>query len=83
MSRPTAEVKWCFNGKEVKQSTNITIAEDEFIRRLTVHSPTPEDSGKYTCYATDDKIDFQVKVLGMNVLPKIVLVLEQFFKILM
>uniref|UniRef100_A0A3P9LQ31 Obscurin-like protein 1 n=1 Tax=Oryzias latipes TaxID=8090 RepID=A0A3P9LQ31_ORYLA len=68
VSRPTAEVKWWLDGKEVKQSSNVTITEDEFIRRLTIHSPTPEDSGKYTCYTTDDKIDFQVKVLEPPVL---------------
>lgn len=64
MSRPNAEVKWWLNGREVEESSNITITQDGLIRRLTIHSPTPEDSGKYTCDAVDDKIDFQVKVSG-------------------
>ncbi|KAM9334348.1 obscurin-like protein 1a [Symphorus nematophorus] len=62
VSRPNAEVKWWLNGKEIEESSNVTITEDGFIHRLTIHSPTPEDSGKYTCDAVDDKIDFQVKV---------------------
>uniref|UniRef100_A0A672GXQ1 Obscurin like cytoskeletal adaptor 1a n=1 Tax=Salarias fasciatus TaxID=181472 RepID=A0A672GXQ1_SALFA len=64
VSRPTAEVKWCLNDTELEQSSNITITEDGLIRRLTIHSPTPEDSGKYTCDAFDDQIDFVVKVSG-------------------
>ncbi|XP_076011355.1 obscurin-like protein 1a [Genypterus blacodes] len=62
VSRPSAEVKWWMNGKEMQESANITITEDGLIRRLTIHSPTPGDSGKYTCDAVDDKIDFQVKI---------------------
>ncbi|KAG7234397.1 hypothetical protein INR49_004814 [Caranx melampygus] len=57
-----AEVKWCLDGKEIEQSGDITIEEEGLIRRLTIHVPTPKDSGKYTCDAVDDKIDFQVKV---------------------
>ncbi|XP_078147331.1 obscurin-like protein 1a [Centroberyx gerrardi] len=62
VSRPTAEVKWWLDGREVEESSNVTITEDGLVRRLTIHSPTPEDSGKYTCDAGDDQIDFQVKV---------------------
>ncbi|KAM8722669.1 obscurin-like protein 1a [Acanthopagrus schlegelii] len=62
VSRPNAEVKWWFNGREIEESSNVTITEDGLTHRLTIHSPTPEDSGKYTCDALDDKIDFQVKV---------------------
>lgn len=64
VSRPNAEVKWWLNGREIEESSNVTITEDGFIHRLTIQSPTPEDSGKYTCDAVDDKIDFQVKVSG-------------------
>lgn len=71
VSRPNAEVKWLINGEEIQQSSNVTITEDGLIRHLTIHSPTPEDSGKYTCDAMDDKIDFQVKVSGeMQQLPR-------------
>ncbi|GLD63419.1 obscurin-like protein 1, partial [Lates japonicus] len=62
VSRPSAEVKWWLNGKEIEENSNVTITEDGLIRRLTIHVPTPQDSGKYTCDAIDDKIDFQVKV---------------------
>uniref|UniRef100_A0A3P8T8P3 Obscurin-like protein 1 n=1 Tax=Amphiprion percula TaxID=161767 RepID=A0A3P8T8P3_AMPPE len=62
VSRPTAEVTWWLNGRKIEQSSNVTITEDGLIRRLTIHAPTPEDSGKYTCDAVDDTIDFQVKV---------------------
>lgn len=66
VSQPTAEVKWLLNGKEIKESSNITITEDKTIRRLTISSPLVEDSGKYTCDAIDDQIDFQVKVSGKS-----------------
>ncbi|XP_034405548.1 obscurin-like protein 1 [Cyclopterus lumpus] len=62
VSRLGAEVVWRLNGKEVEESSDVTITEDGLIHRLTIHCPTPEDSGKYTCDAVDDKIDFQVKV---------------------
>ncbi|XP_041637515.1 obscurin-like protein 1a [Cheilinus undulatus] len=62
VSRLNAEVKWWLNGKEIQESSNIAITVDGLIHRLTIRSPTPEDSGKYTCDALDDKIDFQVKV---------------------
>ncbi|XP_030006218.1 obscurin-like protein 1 [Sphaeramia orbicularis] len=62
VSRPSAEVKWWVNGREIEETSNINITQDGLLRRLTIHSPTPEDSGKYTCDAVDDKIDFQVKV---------------------
>ncbi|XP_028999000.1 obscurin-like protein 1a [Betta splendens] len=62
VSRPSARVKWLLNGSEVEESSNINITEDGLIRCLTIHSSTPVDSGKYTCDAADDKIDFQVKV---------------------
>lgn len=64
VSRSSAEVKWWLNGKKVEESSNVTITEDGLIRRLTIQSPTPADSGKYTCDAVDDSIDFQVKVSG-------------------
>ncbi|XP_018516550.1 obscurin-like protein 1a [Lates calcarifer] len=62
VSRPSAEVRWWLNGKEIEENSNVTITEDGLIRRLTIHVPTPQDSGKYTCDAVDDKIDFQVKI---------------------
>lgn len=64
VSRPNAEVTWWLNGREIKGSSNVTITDDGFFQRLTIQSPTPEDSGKYTCDAVDDKIDFQVNVTG-------------------
>ncbi|XP_053272939.1 obscurin-like protein 1a [Pleuronectes platessa] len=62
VSRPNAEVRWWLDGKEVEESSNITMAEDGLIRRLTIHAPIPQDSGKYTCDAVDDQIDFHIKV---------------------
>lgn len=64
VSRPNAEVKWCLDGEEIELSGNVTITEEGLIRRLIIHVPTPKDSGKYTCDAVDDKIDFQVKISG-------------------
>ncbi|XP_037330512.2 obscurin-like protein 1a [Pungitius pungitius] len=62
VSRSSAEVVWRLNGREVEESSNVTITKDGLIHRLTIHCPNPEDSGKYTCDAVDDKIDFEVKV---------------------
>ncbi|XP_034533753.1 obscurin-like protein 1a [Notolabrus celidotus] len=62
VSRVGAKVTWWLDGREVEESSNVTFTEDGLIHRLTIHSPTPEDSGKYTCDAFDDTIDFQVKV---------------------
>lgn len=62
VSRLSAEVKWLVEGKEIRESSNVTMAQDGLIRRLTIHSPSPADSGRYTCDAFDDKINFQVKV---------------------
>ncbi|KAM3857112.1 obscurin-like protein 1a [Diretmus argenteus] len=62
VSRPSAEVKWRVDGREIEESGNVTIAEDGLIRRLTIHSPTPGHSGKYVCDAVDDKIEFEVNV---------------------
>lgn len=64
VSRPSAKVKWLLNGREIEESSNVNITEDGCIRCLTIHSSTPVDSGKYTCEAVGDKIDFQVKVSG-------------------
>lgn len=62
VSRPNADIQWLVNGREIEKSSNVTITEEGLIHRLTILSPTPEDSGKYTCDAVDNKIDFQVKV---------------------
>ncbi|XP_053170409.1 obscurin-like protein 1a [Scomber japonicus] len=72
VSRTNAEVKWWLNGKEVEESSNVTITEDGLIRRLTIQSPSPAESGKYTCDAVDDSIDFQVEVSEppVNILRK-------------
>lgn len=64
MSRPNSEVKWRLNGREIEESSKVTMIADGLIHRLTIHSPTPEDSGKYSCDVIDDKIDFQIKVSG-------------------
>lgn len=66
VSRPNAVVKWWMNGSEIVESSNVTMTADGFIHRLTIHSPTPEDSGKYSCDVIDDKIDFHVTVTGEN-----------------
>ncbi|XP_060923370.1 obscurin-like protein 1a [Limanda limanda] len=62
VSRPNAEVRWWLDGEEVEESCNVTMTEDGLIRRLTIHAPSSKDSGKYTCDAVDDQIDFHVKV---------------------
>ncbi|XP_068165521.1 obscurin-like protein 1a [Antennarius striatus] len=62
VSRLDADVKWRINGRKIEENRNVTITGDGLIHRLTIHSPTLEDSGKYTCDAVDNKLDFFVKV---------------------
>ncbi|XP_076159377.1 obscurin-like protein 1a [Alosa pseudoharengus] len=63
VSRDNAEVHWLKDGVELElDNDNITVTTDGLIRRLTIHSPSGEDSGKYTCDAKDDAIDFNVNV---------------------
>lgn len=66
VSRPNAVVKWWLNGSEIMESSNVTMTAEGLIHRLTIHSPTPEDSGKYSCDVIDDKMDFHVTVTGKN-----------------
>lgn len=64
VSRPNAAVKWWLNGREIVESSNVTMTTDGLTRRLTIHSPTPEDSGTYSCDVVDDEMDFHVTVRG-------------------
>ena len=64
VSRPGAVVRWLLDGLEIQESANVTITEDGLIRHLSLLSPAPGDSGKYTCDAVDDVMDFPVNVTG-------------------
>lgn len=64
VSRPNAGVRWLLDGREIQAGSNAIITEDGLVRRLTILSPALGDSGKYTCDAVDDAMDFQVKVTG-------------------
>ncbi|KAJ8003890.1 hypothetical protein DPEC_G00153090 [Dallia pectoralis] len=62
VSRINAEVIWMKDGREIEDSSSVTIVGDGLIRRLTIQRAALDDSGKYTCLGSDDIIDFQVKV---------------------
>ncbi|KAI2663414.1 Obscurin-like protein 1 [Labeo rohita] len=62
VSRDNAEVCWMKDGVKVEESSNITITENGLTRKLTIHFPTLNDSGIYTCNAMDDTLDFKVKI---------------------
>lgn len=62
VSCPKAEVKWLLDNQEIRENNNVSITEDGLIRRLTIHCPSPADSGKYSCEAANDRINFQVMV---------------------
>ena len=64
VSRPGAAVRWLLDGLEIQQGARVAIAEDGLTRRLTLLSPAPGDSGKYTCDAGDDVMEFPVNVTG-------------------
>ena len=85
VSRPSATVQWLLDGREIQAGANVAVSEDGLIRRLTILSPTPGDSGKYTCDAVNDAMDFQVKVTGKTKQNKIkrlllVMVMEDWWK---
>lgn len=63
-SRLNADVKWLRNGQEIEGSNFVAITENGLLRRLEILSPSPMDSGTYTCDAIDDRLDFQVNILG-------------------
>ncbi|KAL1022128.1 hypothetical protein UPYG_G00022490 [Umbra pygmaea] len=62
VSWSNAEVIWMKDGRELEESSDVTVTVDGLIRRLTIHKPNPGDSGKYTCLSSDDIIDFRVNV---------------------
>ncbi|XP_061686423.1 obscurin-like protein 1a [Syngnathoides biaculeatus] len=72
VSRLNAEVKWVLNDQEIEGSDFVTITKNELLRRLEMHSPSPADSGTYSCDAVDDKLDFEVTILEppVNILKK-------------
>ncbi|XP_019712126.1 obscurin-like protein 1a [Hippocampus comes] len=71
-SRLNADVKWLRNGQEIEGSNFVAITENGLLRRLEILSPSPMDSGTYTCDAIDDRLDFQVNILEppVNILRK-------------
>ncbi|XP_061533926.1 obscurin-like protein 1a [Phycodurus eques] len=71
-SRLNTEVKWLLNGQEIEGSNFVTITKNGLLRRLEIHSPSPADSGTYSCDAVDDKLDFQVTISEppVNILKK-------------
>ncbi|XP_061633474.1 obscurin-like protein 1a isoform X2 [Phyllopteryx taeniolatus] len=71
-SRLNAEVKWLLNGQEIEGSHFVTITKNGLLRHLEIHSPSPADSGTYSCDAVDDKLDFQVTISEppVNILKK-------------
>lgn len=62
VSRENAEVRWLKDGVELELDGDVTVTEEGLIRRLTILSPSGKDSGKYTCDAGGDAIDFKVNV---------------------
>lgn len=66
VSRLNTVVKWWLNGREIVEGSNVTMTTDGVTHRLTIHSPTSENSGKYSCDVIDDKMDFQVTITGKN-----------------
>ena len=72
VSRPGAVVRWLLDGLQIHESANVTITEDRLIRRLTLLSPAPGDSGKYTCDAVDDVRDFPVNITGETKLKAVI-----------
>ncbi|XP_026875960.2 LOW QUALITY PROTEIN: obscurin-like protein 1a [Electrophorus electricus] len=62
VSRENAEVCWMKDGVKVEEDSDVTVTVEGLVRKLTLWSPTPADSGLYTCNAMDDAVDFHVRI---------------------
>ncbi|KAK1798804.1 hypothetical protein P4O66_007084 [Electrophorus voltai] len=65
VSRENAEVCWMKDGVKVEEDSDVTVTVEGLVRKLTLWSPTPADSGLYTCNAMDDAVDFHLRISGM------------------
>lgn len=63
VSRENAKVKWFKNGTEILKSKKYEIVADGRVRKLIIHSCTPEDIKTYTCDAKDFKTSCNLNVV--------------------
>ncbi|XP_078083922.1 obscurin-like protein 1 isoform X2 [Mustelus asterias] len=62
LSRSDVKVRWSKDDEELTPSDRLTIQSLGRIRKLTVQSARPSDSGQYVCDAVDDVVEFSVNV---------------------
>lgn len=65
LSKPSAEVKWFKDGKEITPSKNILIKADGKKRILTVKRADKGNIGQYTCDCGTDKTTANLNIEGM------------------
>lgn len=80
VSHPEAPVSWTRDSRDIKVGDEVEITEDGVFRKITILSPTVEDSGKYICQTKDEKMEFQVKITGKISLKEISFFLPCFLK---
>ncbi|XP_067371935.1 obscurin isoform X3 [Channa argus] len=66
VSRPSATVRWLWNGEILKPDARIKIDSHDVVRKLVISGLQPSDSGKYICDANDDKL---VTIVDVQVPP--------------
>ncbi|XP_053326871.1 obscurin-like protein 1 [Spea bombifrons] len=62
VSREKALVRWYRDGVEVQESENVCLESEGTLRRLVIHTATPQDSGEFVCDTGDDSVFYNVIV---------------------
>ncbi|XP_064646394.1 muscle M-line assembly protein unc-89-like isoform X2 [Lineus longissimus] len=52
--KPSSDVTWAFNGKQIKAAENIKLSQDKDTYSLTIAKCTLKDTGEYTCTAKNN-----------------------------
>lgn len=64
VSRPSAQVKWYKNRKELLPSKKYQVISQDVYRQLYIEDVCSSDEDTYTCDAGDDKTSCQLLVEG-------------------
>ncbi|XP_063057570.1 obscurin isoform X3 [Engraulis encrasicolus] len=62
VSRPSAQVKWYKNRREIVPSRKFQVVSDDVYRQLVIEDVASSDEDTYTCDAGDDKTSCQLLV---------------------
>lgn len=66
-SKSDSPVKWCKDGKSLRNSSKYNISRSGFEAKLVIHRAEERDSGRYECEAGAAKSSAVITVKGKNV----------------